>query len=108
MVWTHNIAEALGEMDPDNSQAYTANEESYKEELTELDGWIREQVAPIPESDRNLVTDHAVFAYFAEEYEFTQVGTLIPSYSTLAEPTAQELAQVEDVIEELNKRKKNR
>ena len=102
MVWAHNIADALGEMDPDNSQAYTANEESYKEELTELDGWIRGQVALIPEGDRNLVTDHSVFAYFSAEYGFTQVGTLIPSYSTLGEPTAQELAQVQDAIQLLN------
>ena len=92
----------FGEIDPDNSQAYTANEESYKEELAELDGWIREQVALIPEADRNLVTDHAVFAYFSEEYGFTQVGPLIPSYSTLGEPTAQELAQVQDAIQLLN------
>jgi len=102
MVWAHNISEALGKVDSGNSQTYIANEENYREELTELDAWIREQVAQIPEMNRNLVTDHSVFAYYGQEYGFTQVGALIPGYSTLAEPTAQELAQVEDAIEQLN------
>ena len=94
--------EALGKVDSGNSQTYIANEENYREELTELDAWIREQVAQIPEMNRNLVTDHSVFAYYGQEYGFTQVGALIPGYSTLAEPTAKELAQVEDAIEQLN------
>ena len=102
MVWAHNISEALGKVDSGNSQTYIANEENYREELTELDAWIREQVAQIPEMNRNLVTDHSVFAYYGQEYGFTQVGALIPGYSTLAEPTAKELAQVEDAIEQLN------
>lgn len=102
MVWAHNISEALGKVDPGNSQTYIANEENYREELTELDAWIREKVAQIPEMNRNLVTDHSVFAYYGQEYGFTQVGALIPGYSTLAEPTAKELAQVEDAIEQLN------
>jgi ABC-type Zn uptake system ZnuABC Zn-binding protein ZnuA len=102
MVWAHHISEALGKVDSENSQTYIANEENYREELTELDAWIREQVEQIPEMNRNLVTDHSVFAYYGQEYGFTQVGALIPGYSTLAEPTAKELAQVEDAIEQLN------
>ena len=42
-----------------------------------------------------------MFGYFASAYGFEQVGTLIPGYSTLAEPTAQELAQIEDAIHDL-------
>ena len=102
MVWIHNIAYALSDVDPDSAQAYAHNEEVYEAELVELDTWIREQVAQIPEDNRNLVTDHSLFTYFADEYSFTQVGALIPGYSTVSEPTAQELAQIEDAIEDLN------
>ena len=102
MVWIHNIAYALSDVDPDSAQAYAHNEEVYEAELVELDTWIREQVAQIPEDNRNLVTDHSLFTYFADEYSFTQVGALVPGYSTVAEPTAQELAQIEDAIEDLN------
>ena len=102
MVWIHNIAYALSDVDPDSAQAYAHNEEVYEAELVELDTWIREQVAQIPEDNRNLVTDHSLFTYFADEYSFTQVGALIPGYSTVSEQTAQELAQIEDAIEDLN------
>jgi ABC-type Zn uptake system ZnuABC Zn-binding protein ZnuA len=102
MVWVHNIEHELSEADPDNAQAYADNAEAYEAELETLDAWIREQVAQIPEENRKLVTDHTLFTYFADEYGFEQVGTLIPGYSTLAEPSAQELAQIEDTINDLD------
>ncbi|HIE57944.1 MAG TPA: zinc ABC transporter substrate-binding protein, partial [Anaerolineales bacterium] len=68
----------------------------------ELDTWIRQQVANIPPENRKLVTDHVLFGYFADEYGFKQIGALIPGYSTLAEPSAQELAAIEDAIREYN------
>jgi ABC-type Zn uptake system ZnuABC Zn-binding protein ZnuA len=102
MVWVHNIEHELSEADPENTQAYAANAEAYEAELETLDAWIREQVAQIPEENRKLVTDHTLFTYFADEYGFEQVGTLIPGYNTLAEPTAQELAAIEDAIKDLN------
>jgi ABC-type Zn uptake system ZnuABC Zn-binding protein ZnuA len=101
-VWVHNIEHKLSEADPGNAQAYAANAEAYEAELETLDAWIKEQVAQIPEENRKLVTDHTLFGYFADEYGFEQVGALIPSFSTLAEPTAQELAAIEDAISELN------
>jgi ABC-type Zn uptake system ZnuABC Zn-binding protein ZnuA len=47
-----------------------------------------------------LVTDHTWFSYLARRYGFTQVGAVFPGYSTLAEPSAQELAALEDAIRE--------
>jgi ABC-type Zn uptake system ZnuABC Zn-binding protein ZnuA len=102
MVWVHNIEHELSEADPENAQAYAANAEAYEAELEALDAWIREQVEKIPVENRKLVTDHTLFGYFAAQYGFEQVGALIPSYSTLAEPSAQELAAIEDAINELN------
>jgi ABC-type Zn uptake system ZnuABC Zn-binding protein ZnuA len=102
MVWVHNIEHKLSEADPENAQAYADNAEAYEAELETLDAWIREQVAHISEENRKLVTDHTLFTYFADEYGFEQVGALIPGYSTLAEPTAKELAAIEDAIKDLN------
>jgi ABC-type Zn uptake system ZnuABC Zn-binding protein ZnuA len=102
MVWVKNIEHKLSEMDPTNAVPYAANTASYLAELEELDAWIREQVALIPEADKKIVTDHNLFGYFVEEYGFEQVGTLIPGYSALAEPSAQELAKVEDLISDFN------
>jgi ABC-type Zn uptake system ZnuABC Zn-binding protein ZnuA len=101
IVWVESIADKLSEIDPANAKVYTANAQEYISELHDLDSWIREQVALIPEANRKLVTDHMLFGYFADEYGFEQVGALIPGYSTLAEPTAKELAAIEDAIREL-------
>ena len=52
----------------------------------------------VPAQNRKLVTDHAVLSYFAERYGFEQIGLVVPSLSTNASPSAQELAALEDAI----------
>jgi manganese/iron transport system substrate-binding protein len=101
MIWTANIASALSRIDPANAAAYQANAAQYTEQLQALDAWIREQVALVPAADRQLVTDHTLFSYFAQRYGFEQVGTIVPGYSTMAEPSAEELAVLEDAIRTL-------
>jgi manganese/iron transport system substrate-binding protein len=101
MVWTRNIVHALSALDPTNDETYEANAEAYEATLEELDAWVREQIAQIPEANRQIVTDHLVFAYFADRYGFAQVGAVVPGYSTVAEPSAKELAELEDVIRDL-------
>jgi ABC-type Zn uptake system ZnuABC Zn-binding protein ZnuA len=101
LLWVSNIEHALSIAAPDNMQKYQVNAEEYQQKLITLDQWVREQVAQVSKDNRRLVTDHQVFAYFADEYGFTQIGTLIPGYSTMAEPSAQGLAEIEDAIKEL-------
>jgi ABC-type Zn uptake system ZnuABC Zn-binding protein ZnuA len=98
MIWTNNITQALIKMDPANAESYQKNSENYLTELKALDEWIRQQVSSIPAENRKLVTDHQVFTYFAERYGFFQEGAVIPGYSTVAEPSAQEIAALEDII----------
>ena len=102
IIWVWNVEKILGELDPENSEAYQANAGKYEAKLKDLDTWIREQAALIPIENRKLVTDHTLFGYYADEYGFEQVGALIPGYSTLAEPTAQELAEIENAIIDLD------
>jgi ABC-type Zn uptake system ZnuABC Zn-binding protein ZnuA len=100
MVWADSIAQALSDLDPGNAEAYAANAAAYTAELAALDGWIEEQIAQIPEPDRQLVTDHTAFSYFTQQYGFEQIGAVFPGYSTLSEPSAQQLAALEDAIRE--------
>ena len=44
MIWTQNIAGALAQADPANASAYQTNAQAYIKKLSELDGWIRQQV----------------------------------------------------------------
>jgi manganese/iron transport system substrate-binding protein len=101
-IWVDNIQRTLSARDPAHAAVYAENAQKYKQQLNELDAWIRDQVAQIPASNRLLVTDHQAFTYFATRYGFEQVGTVIPGYSTLAQPSAQELAALEDAIRKLS------
>jgi ABC-type Zn uptake system ZnuABC Zn-binding protein ZnuA len=98
--WVDNIEYTLRHADPANSDIYRDNAVAYRGELHNLDTWIKEQVAHVPEADRKLVTDHTAFGYFAHHYGFEQIGAVVPAYSTMAEPSAQELAELEDAIRE--------
>ncbi|MEA3350881.1 MAG: metal ABC transporter substrate-binding protein [Chloroflexota bacterium] len=97
-VWTRNIETTLNRLDPENTETYTAQAESYRVELENLDVWVRARVAQIPSENRKLVTDHTAFDYFADEYGFVQIGAVIPAPTTEAEPSGQQLAELEDAI----------
>lgn len=97
-VWVDNAARELATIDPTHAATYKANAAAYQKSLQDLDQWIVEQVASIPQANRQLVTDHLIFSYFAQRYGFEQIGAVVPGYSTLAEPSAQELAALEDAI----------
>ncbi len=100
MVWVRNIARALRTLDPAHAEVYAANARRYEDELRKLDAWIRDQVARVPPEQRKLVTDHAVFGYFAQRYGFEQVGAIVPGGSSAAEPSAQALVALEETIRE--------
>lgn len=103
-VWVENIKDALSELDPVNAESYHVNAESYQSRLAELDAWIVSMVAQIPPEKRKIVTDHEAFAYFAQRYGFAQIGTIIPGTSTLSEPSAEDMAALEDLIRTENVR----
>ena len=98
IAWAEQIADALATADPANAAAYRANAAAYIEQLHTLDAWIIEQVAQLPAERRVLVTDHEALSYFAARYGFNLIGTVTPGYSTLAESSAQQLAELEDWI----------
>jgi len=96
--WVPLVEQSLSELDPANAATYKENASRYLEALRQLDSWIVEQVSQIPQYERKIVADHLVFAYFARHYGFEQTGAAVPAFSTLAEPSAQELAALEDKI----------
>ena len=103
-VMVHNIEQALSQLDPANAATYAANAESYQAELEALDDWVAEQIGTIPAENRKMVTDHGAFGYYADRYGLEVVGTVLPAYSTNAEPSAQELADLQEAIAALGVR----
>jgi ABC-type Zn uptake system ZnuABC Zn-binding protein ZnuA len=98
--YVENIRDGLIQADPAGKAVYTANATAYITELQALDRWIAEQVAQIPEGRRRLVTNHESLGYFADRYGFEVVGAVMPSFSTGASPSAQQMAQLVERIRE--------
>lgn len=96
--WVDRAEQALARLDPAHAAAYQANAAAYREQLRALDAWIEAEVAQIPPDQRQLVTDHTAYSYFAARYGFEQIGAIIPGYSTNAQPSAQEIAALEERI----------
>lgn len=69
-------------------------------ELLELDAEIESILAAVPPERRALVTNHHVFNYFAERYDFRVVGVVVPGGATLASPSAADLADLVGAIDE--------
>jgi len=96
--YVENIRDGLIQADPAGKEIYTRNAAAYIAKLNELDGWIRQQVQQVPEERRRIVTNHESFGYFADRYGFRVIGTVLPSVSTGASPSAQQLARLVDHI----------
>jgi len=96
--YVENIRDGFIKADPQGKDTYTANAEAYIQKLKELDGYIREQTDKIPAEKRLIVTNHESFGYFADRYGYKIIGTIVPSVSTGASPSAQQLARLVDDI----------
>jgi len=94
ITYVTNIRDGLSQADPAGATAFAANADAYVAQLKELDQWIAEQVKQIPEKKRILVTNHESFGYFADRYGFEIAGSILPSVSTGASPSARELAEL--------------
>ncbi|MET0448445.1 MAG: zinc ABC transporter substrate-binding protein AztC [Aeromicrobium sp.] len=71
---------------------------AYDASLVALEEEMEDAFAAIPAERRLLVTNHHVFAYLAERFEFQVVGAVVPSGTTLASPSASDLASLVDAV----------
>src|SRR5450756_1146297 len=97
-VQQHAPAAQGKQADPPGAAAYEANAAAYTKRLDELNAWIKSQVATVPAANRKLVMNHASHGYYADEYGFSVVGTVIPSVGTGETPTAQQLGDLTAAI----------
>jgi len=97
-----NIAAGLSAADPDGTDAYNARLAAYQQNLATLDQEIAQRIALIPADRRNIVTNHDALGYFADRYGLNIVGTVIPGVSPGVEPSAQEVADLLQVVKDHN------
>lgn len=98
MAYVKNIQDGLTAIDPQGKTTYATNAETYIQKLRELDAWIKQEVEKISPEQRRLVTNHETLGYFASRYGFQVVGSLLPSLSSEASPSARQLAQLSDTM----------
>jgi len=95
-VMVHNIAVALAAADPAHRADYEANEAAYAAELDRLDAEIASEIAGL--ANRKLVTNHDAFHYYVDRYGLEFVGSIIPSFDSQAELSAQDVSNIVGVV----------
>lgn len=91
---------AAKDVDGVDDQAVEQAAAAYRTELEGLDQEMTDSFASIPEQRRSLVTNHHVFGYLADRFGFRVVGAVIPGGTTLAAPSAADLRDLTETIEQ--------
>jgi len=75
--------------------------EQYTSSLQTTDRDIDEMLSPLSDSQRVIVTNHDSLGYFAERYDLSVVGTVLPGSDTSIEANAADLAELSNMLVEL-------
>ncbi|AND17243.1 zinc ABC transporter substrate-binding protein AztC [Rathayibacter tritici] len=99
-----DVVDALGpvlaELDGIDPTVLAERTAAYRAELEDLDSEMTAVFAGIPDERRALVTNHHVFGYLAARFDFDVVGAVVPGGTTLAAPSASDLADLVDAVEQ--------
>jgi ABC-type Zn uptake system ZnuABC Zn-binding protein ZnuA len=95
-LYAERITDALVSADPARTDALRAGGGAYAARLADLDAFVRQQVATIPEANRKLVSFHEAFPYFAQAYGLEIVGSVVDVPGQ--DPSAGEVAALVDAI----------
>lgn len=92
------VAKGLSEADEANENTYKKNLEKYQERLAELELYIREKTAELPQEQRVLITAHDAFGYFGRAYGYEVRG--LQGISTATEAGTADVSSLADFIAE--------
>jgi zinc transport system substrate-binding protein len=85
-----NIASQLENLDPENKDAYEANTNAYVSKLEALKTEMHAELDSLP--NRDIITFHEAFPYFAEEFNLNIVGVI--EIEPDSEPSAKEIENI--------------
>ncbi len=91
------VRDVLSEADPGGTKAYRANYEAFEAQAEELSAALRADQESVPEGDRQLLTYHDAYAYFAQTYDWEVIGAIQPE--NFEDPTPKEVADLIDQVE---------
>jgi manganese/iron transport system substrate-binding protein len=70
------ISQELGKIAPNNAATYTSNTQKLTNQISQIDTWIKSEIATIPPKQRKLVTTHDAFGYYSKAYGIPIEGAL--------------------------------
>ena len=91
------LQSAMIQVNPTQASFYAQNSLEYTEKLQQLELWITEQIATIPEAQRFIITTHDSFNYYVQAYDLQDYKSL-QGLSTEDSPTA---ADIKDLVTEI-------
>lgn len=97
IVYAENIKNALAKYWPEYAQLFQDNFEIYKKKLEEMDIYIKEKIATIPNDKKILITSHDAFQYYGRRYNI-QLESIL-GISTDAEVQTSDIRRLTEVIQ---------
>ncbi|WP_343076507.1 anchored repeat ABC transporter, substrate-binding protein [Jiangella mangrovi] len=94
------MRDTLIRVDPDGARTYRENAGRYIDELADVDAYVRDTIAAIPESRRHLVTTHDAFGYLGAAYDVQISGFVTPNPAT--EPSLADRRKLAETIRNLH------
>jgi len=91
-IMVNTVEEALSRAAPEHAADYQRNEVAYLTQLDALDAEVKAQVAKLP--NKKVVTNHDAFGYYLDHYGLDFVGSIIPSFDTQAELSADNIKDI--------------
>ena len=93
-----NISSQLENLDPENKASYEANANTYIAKLEDLKSEMHEELDNLP--NRDIITFHEAFPYFAEEFNLNIAGVI--EIEPDSEPSAKEIENIINTVKEKN------
>lgn len=93
-----NISSQLEDLNPENKEAYEANTNTYVSKLEDLKNEMHAELDNLP--NRDIITFHEAFPYFAEEFNLNIAGVI--EIEPDSEPSAKEIEEVINTIKDKN------
>lgn len=98
LIYVDNIRDAFIQHDPQNTETYRTNAESYKQEITAAVAPLRDRIMAIPEDKRWLVTSEGAFSYLARDFGMKEL--YLWPINADQQGTPQQVRNVIDVVRE--------
>lgn len=93
------IGDSLSKLKPEDAKLYSDNTQKITGEISQIDTWIKSNIATIPQKSRKLVTTHDALGYYAKAYGLP-IEEALGGISTEEAPTA---TRVSGLVKDIKK-----